>query len=58
MPNHLVKQGECLSSIAAQYRFAWEQLWNLPQNRELRLKRKNPNILFPGDGRFLRFFFA
>jgi N-acetylmuramoyl-L-alanine amidase len=47
---HIVRQGECLSVIATRYGFTdWKYLYNHPENRELRKKRPNPNILFPGD---------
>ncbi len=49
MPDHVVKQGECLSSIAESYGLYWKHVWTLAQNLELRTKRKNPNVLFPGD---------
>ena len=49
MANHVVKQGECLSSIAKSCGLDWEHLWTLAENSELRKKRKNPNILLPGD---------
>ena len=49
MPDHVVNQGECLSSIAAQYGYDWDYLWNLSENGDLKRKRKNPNILLPGD---------
>jgi hypothetical protein len=47
---HKVSRGECLVSIAAQYCFAdYQVLWNHPNNARLKSKRKNPNILAPGD---------
>lgn len=49
MPTHVVKQGECLSSIALKYGFSWEALWNSGDNSALKQKRKDPNILYPGD---------
>ena len=50
MPNHTVKQGECLSSIAAQYGFGdWKALYDHPSNASLKKKRPNPHLLFPGD---------
>ena len=44
-----VKQGDCLSSVAAKYGFHWEALWNHASNAKLKKKRKNPNVLYPGD---------
>ena len=50
MPNHTVKQGECLSSIAAKYGFGdWKALYDHPSNASLKKKRPNPHLLFPGD---------
>jgi Putative peptidoglycan binding domain len=47
--NYLIKQGDCLSSIAYEHGFFWETLWKLPDNRPLQESRKNPNALLPGD---------
>jgi LysM repeat protein len=49
MPRHVVTQGECLSSISAQYGLNWQTVWNHGENAELKAKRKNPNVLYPGD---------
>ena len=50
MRTHIVKQGECLSSLAARFGFLnWKQLYDHPANAKLRQKRPNPNILAPGD---------
>lgn len=47
---HTVEQGEHLSRIAAKYGFAnYRTIWDHPQNAELKQKRQNPNVLFPGD---------
>lgn len=46
---HIVKQGECFSSIAKKYGFLEKTLWEHASNSELKNKRKNPNVLFPGD---------
>ncbi len=49
MPIHKVQFGDCMSSIAEQYGFFWQTLWNLPQNAELKAKRGNPNVLMPNE---------
>jgi N-acetylmuramoyl-L-alanine amidase len=50
MPEHVVTQGECLSSIAARYGFAdHRKIWEHPNNAELRELRPDPNLLFVGD---------
>ncbi|MEP6901568.1 MAG: peptidoglycan-binding domain-containing protein [Actinomycetota bacterium] len=36
-------------SIAEKYGFFWETLWNHPNNAELKKKREDPTILYPGD---------
>jgi hypothetical protein len=53
LPSHVVKQGECLASIGAQYGFTSKALWALSENAALRNKRKNPHILLPGDRVFV-----
>jgi hypothetical protein len=53
MPEHFVEQGECVGSIAEQYGFSWKALWNHGENSALKQKRKNPNILYPGDRVFI-----
>lgn len=51
---HIVKQGDYLSKIAKQYGFAdYKAIWNHPKNAEFKKKRKNPNILYPGDELFV-----
>lgn len=45
-----VEQGDYLSNIAQQFGFSdYKAIWNHPDNAELKNKRKNPNVLFPGD---------
>ncbi len=49
MPDYKVKEGDCLSSIAAQYGISWDKIWNHPQNAKLKQQRPDPNVLYPGD---------
>ncbi|MGB9698791.1 MAG: LysM peptidoglycan-binding domain-containing protein [Thermodesulfobacteriota bacterium] len=53
MPDHKVKEGDCLSSIAVQYGISWEKIWNHPKNSSLKAKRQDPNVLYPGDVVFI-----
>jgi len=47
---HVVKQGECLSSIARKYGFlSWRTIYDAPDNSDFRKKRPNPNVIYPGD---------
>lgn len=49
MPEYTVKQGDCISSIAKKNGLFWEKVWDHPNNSQLKQKRKDPNILYPGD---------
>ena len=46
---HIVEQGEGLSSIAFAYGFFPDTIWNHERNAALRDRRANPNALLPGD---------
>jgi N-acetylmuramoyl-L-alanine amidase len=46
---HTVVEGDSIPSIAFNEGFFPETIWNLPENQELREKRKNFNVLMPGD---------
>jgi N-acetylmuramoyl-L-alanine amidase len=50
MPTHVVRQGECLSSIAKKHGIAdWHTIYDDPQNADFKRKRPNPNLICPGD---------
>jgi len=49
MREHVVEQGECLSSIGARYGVPWKKIWEEGANAQLRQKRGNPSVLLPGD---------
>jgi len=47
--DHVVKKGDCITNIAAQYGFLGQTVWHDNANQELRQRRRNPNLLMPGD---------
>ncbi len=49
MFKHKVRQGECISSIAALYGLLPKTVWDDGSNAALKQKRKDPDVLFPGD---------
>jgi hypothetical protein len=50
MKTHIVKQGECLSSIAHRHGFkSAHLLYEHPDNEAFRKKRPDPAVIFPGD---------
>jgi N-acetylmuramoyl-L-alanine amidase len=47
---YTVKQGDYLVKIARENGFLdYRTIWEDPQNKSLKEKRKNPSVLFPGD---------
>lgn len=51
---HTVQQGEHVSRIAGKYGFnTFRVIWERPENKDLRDRRQNPNVLLPGDRLFI-----
>jgi len=49
-----VKQGDYLTKIAKENGFVdYHTIWDHPNNQQLKQKRKNPNVLAPGDELFI-----
>jgi N-acetylmuramoyl-L-alanine amidase len=47
---HTVQQGECLSSIAYDYKLPhWRTIYDHPENGAFKAKRPDPNLIYPGD---------
>jgi len=54
MSTHIVRQGECLSSIAYSYGYNdWRTIYNHPENSDFKAKRPNPNLIYPNDRLFI-----
>ena len=49
MKSNTVAEGDCLNSIAFDNGFYWQTIWRHPSNKALRKRRKDPNVLYPGD---------
>ena len=52
--NHVVKQADCVLSVAKTYGLSWETIWNHPNNATLKqLRHGDPSVLLPGDELFI-----
>jgi Putative peptidoglycan binding domain len=47
--DHEVKQGDCVSSVAALHGFSPEVLWSIPENEPVKKRGRKENVLFPGN---------
>jgi hypothetical protein len=48
--DYTIQQGDCLASIAKQFRFAdWHTIYDAPENAAFKTLRPDPNLVFPGD---------
>lgn len=51
---HTIQQGEHLPGIAQKYGFrSYEVIWTHPKNADLKKRRVNPNVLYPGNVLFI-----
>ena len=49
MSYYTIVAGDCLYAIGVRVGIPWEKIWNDGNNAELRQKRPDPNIIYPGD---------
>ena len=47
--NYVVEEGDSITSIADQYGFFVDTIWNDPANAALKQRRKSMDVLMPGD---------
>lgn len=54
MGYYTIEEGDCLSSLAREHGFkSYHRIYEHPKNADLRKKRPNPNLLYPGDVLFI-----
>jgi N-acetylmuramoyl-L-alanine amidase len=50
---HVIQQGESVVGLSERYGFFARTIWDHPRNAELKKKRKDMNVLMPGDVVFI-----
>jgi len=50
---YTVRDGDCIVSIAYEFGFFPDKIWNLPDNENLQLLRKDMHVLNPGDSVYI-----
>ncbi len=51
---HIIQQGECLATIARHFGFGdWQTIYLHPENADFRIRRPDPNVVFPDDRLFI-----
>lgn len=53
MKPYVIRQGDYLNALAFRFGFDPQAVWNDAKNEDLRKKRKNPDVLYPGDLLFI-----
>src|SRR5262245_7656233 len=53
MPKVTASSGDSVTSIAEPNGFRWQTVWAHPDHSERKSKRKDPNIIAPGDEVFI-----
>jgi LysM repeat protein len=54
MTTYTVRRGDSLSKIALAHKVrSWKDIYFHPQNKQFRQRRRNPNLIHPGDSLFV-----
>jgi N-acetylmuramoyl-L-alanine amidase len=53
MSFYIIKEGDCIESIAFEKGLFWEKIWNHPKNAKIKNIRQSPRVLMEGDELFI-----